>query len=169
MKQKIIVVLNLMEQKEIENNTQNRKNYEDKITGTKESIEKRQNKVYLLSLQGYSNNQIANSLGVSLSTIEKDLHYMKYYCLKWTKDLIDTGQEKSLLDVCNQIDLVQAELWNMYRKEDNVNAKKRILDSIVSNSIKKENRFESVWTPLRIDEKRIEKLREEMGLENQVE
>jgi len=158
-----------MEQKEIENNTQNRKNYEDKITGTKESIEKRRNRVYLLSLQGYSNNQIVNSLGVSLSTIEKDLHYMKYYCLKWTKDMRDVGKEKSFLDVCNQIELVQAELWNMYRKEDNVNAKKRILDSIVSNSIKKEKRFEDRSSLCLIEEKRIEKLREEMGLENEVE
>ncbi len=132
-----------MEQKEIENNTQTRKNYEDKITGTKESIEKRRNRVYLLGLQGYSNNEIANSLGVSLSTIEKDLYYMKYYCLKWTKAILDGGGRKTFLDSCNQIDLVQAELWNMYRKEDDVNAKKRILDSIVVNSVKREKEFDN--------------------------
>jgi len=155
-----------MMQSEIQNNTQNRKNHEAKFTGTKDGIEKRRNKVYLLSLQGYSNNQIAKSLGVSLSTIEKDLNYMKYYCLKWTKDIMDVGRRKSFLDAYNQIDLVQVELWNMYRKEDDATAKKRILDSIVSNSIKKEKSFEDRWTLGRIEEERMEKLREEMEQEN---
>ncbi len=158
-----------MIQNENQKDIQNRKNYEDEITGSKESIEKRRNRVYLLGLQGYSNNQIANSLRVSLSTIEKDLHYMKYYCLKWTKDMMDVGRRKSFLDACNQIELVQTELWNMYRKEDDVTTKKRILDSIVSNSIKKEKSFEDRWTLGTNEEKRMEMLREEMGQENQVE
>ena len=135
-----------MMQNEIQNSTQNRKNHEDKFTGTKDGIEKRRNRVYLLGLQGYSNNEIAKSLGVSLSTIEKDLYYMKYYCLKWTEEILDGGSIKSFLDTCNQIDLVQTELWNMYRKEDDVNAKKRILDSIVVNSVKREKEFDNRYS-----------------------
>ncbi len=159
-----------MMQNENQKDTQTRKNYEDKITGTKDGIEKRRNKVYLLSLQGYSNNQIVNSLGVSLSTIEKDLHYMKYYCLKWAKEILDGGGRKTFLDSCNQIDLVQAELWNMYREEDDVNTKKRILDSIVANSIKKEKGYGSwQWGFSENEQRELDRLREEMEHENQAE
>ena len=147
----------------------NRNEQEQKITGLKDMIDERRYQVYLMDLQGFNNNEIADKLGASLSTIEKDLHHMRYFCIKWYKEVIDNDRTKSFLDVCNQIELVQAELWNMYRKEDNVNAKKRILDSIVSNSIKNEKRFEDRSSLCLIDEKRIEKLREEMGLENQVE
>jgi len=116
---------------------ENRKNYEQKITA-KEKIEERRKMVYVLDLQGYSNQEIAKNLCVSLSTIEKDLYYMKYYCLKWSKDLLGASRKKPLLDSFNQIGIVQKELWNMYREEKSVHLKKRILDSIVSNSIKKD-------------------------------
>ena len=122
----------------IQNPLENRKTDEQNFTGTKSAIEKRRHKVYLLNLQGFGNTEIAKETNVSLSTVEKDLHYMKYYCIKWTKEILDFGRGKQLLDACNQIDLVQSELWKMYRMEKDVNTKKRILDSIVSNSIKKE-------------------------------
>ena len=115
--------------------------HEQKITGLKDKIEERRYKVYRMDLQGFSNNEIADKLGTSLSTIEKDLHYMRYFCIKWYKEVIDGDRTKSFLDVCNQIDLAQAELWKMYRVEKDVNAKKRILDSIVTNSIKKQKGF----------------------------
>jgi len=116
---------------------ENRKNYEQKITA-KEKIEERRKMVYVLDLQGHGNQKIAKNLCVSLSTIEKDLHYMKYFCLKWSKDLLGANKKKTLLDSFNQIGIVQKELWNMYREEKSVLYKKRILDSIVSNSIKKD-------------------------------
>lgn len=122
----------------IQNSLENHKIDEQNFTGIKSAIEKRRYKVYLLNLQGFSNNEIAKEINVSLSTIEKDLHYMKYYCIKWTKEILDYGRGKPILDICNQIDLVQQELWKLYRIEKDVNTKKRILDSIVSNSIKKE-------------------------------
>ena len=122
----------------IQNSLENHKIDEQNVTGIKSAIEKRRHKVYLLNLQGFSHNEIAKEINVSLSTIEKDLHYMKYYCIKWTKEILDYGRGKPILDICNQIDLVQQELWKLYRIEKDVNTKKRILDSIVSNSIKKE-------------------------------
>lgn len=119
----------------------NRKEQEQKFTGLKDAIDERRNKVYLMDLQGFSNTEIAQTLGASLSTIEKDLHYMRYFCINWYKKVMDGDRTKSFLDTCNQIDLAQAELWKLYRKEKDINAKKRILDSIVANSIKKDKSF----------------------------
>ena len=117
---------------------ENRKNDEENFTGTKSAIEKRREMVYRLNLQGFSNTEIAKEINASLSTVEKDLHYMKYYCIKWAKDILEIGQKKPLIDICSQIDLAQGELWKMYRAEKDVNTKKRLLDTIVSNSIKKQ-------------------------------
>ena len=149
----------------IQNSSENRKTDERNFTGTKSAIEQRRHSVYLLNLQGFSNTEIAKQINVSLSTVEKDLHYMKYYCLKWTKEVLDFGRGKQLLDACNQIDLVQTELWKMYRTEKDVNAKKRILDSIASNSIRKEKKFEyhNSYTE---EMKLLDKLRPETELEN---
>lgn len=119
----------------------NRKEQEQNVTGLKDKIDERRYKVYLMDLQGISNNEIADNLGASLSTIEKDLHHMRYFSIKWFKEVVDGDKTKSFLDSCNQIDLVQTELWKMYRSEKDVIAKKRILDSIVTNSIKKEQGF----------------------------
>jgi len=149
----------------IQNSIENRKNDEENFTGTKSAIEKRRHRIYLLNLQGLSNTEISKEINVSLSTVEKDLHYMKYYCLKWTKEILDFGRSKQLLDACNQIDLVQNELWKMYRAEKNTDVKKRILDSIASNSIRKEKKFENQFLYTR-EMEQLEKLREKTELEN---
>jgi len=120
-------------------NTQNRKNHEQKITGLKEKIEDRRKKVYQLDLQGYSNNQIAKMLEVSLSTIEKDLHFMRFYCLKWSKEMIEFDYAKPKVDSSNQIEIVQKELWRLYRDEEDVLKRKKILDSIINAASKKIN------------------------------
>ncbi len=122
---------------------ENRKEQTQKIMGVKDKIDERRYQVYLMDLQCINNNEIADKLGVSLSTIEKDLYHMRYFCVKWYKDVMDSST-KSFLDLYNQIDIVQAELWKMYRKETDVNVKKRILDSIVSNSIKKNKGFKGM-------------------------
>ncbi len=149
----------------IQNSLENHKIDEQNFTGTKSAVEKRRHKVYLLNLQGFSHNEIAKEINVSLSTIEKDLHYMKYYCIKWTKEILDYGRGKPILDICNQIDLVQQELWKLYRTEKDVNTKKRILDSIVSNSIKKEKEVKERY--LSVKEKDLLKtFREETTIGN---
>jgi len=122
----------------------NRKEQEQKVTVLTDKIDERRYKVYLLNLQGFSNKEIAENLGTSLSTIEKDLHHMRYFSVKWYKEVMDSDRTKSFLDSCNQIDFVQTELWKMYRSEKDVIAKKRILDSIVSNSIKKNKGFKGM-------------------------
>jgi len=138
----------------------NRKEQEQKVTGLKDKIDERRYQVYLMDLQGISNNEIADKLGASLSTIEKDLHHMRYFCIKWTKEVLHERGRKSLLDSCSQIDLAQDELWKMYRKETDVNSKKRILDSIVTNSVKKEKGFKGKFL---LSEREEEQLREIIG------
>ena len=128
---------------EIKKQPENHKNHEQKFTGAKEKIDERRHRIHLLDLQGHSNQEIADSLGVSLSCIEKDLHYMKYYCLKWSKDLVDAGRKKSFFDSSSQIEIAQKELWQMYKNEKDVLVKKKILDSIVSYSTKKEILFKN--------------------------
>ncbi len=138
----------------------NRNEQEQKITGLKDMIDERRYQVYLMDLQGFNNNEIADKLGVSLSTIEKDLHHMRYFCIKWYKEILDGGRGKSFLDSNNQIDIVQDELWKMFRKETGVNAKKRILDSVVTNSIKKEKGFKGKGT---LSEIAVERLRDQIA------
>ena len=111
--------------------------HQNKVKTLKEKIDQRRTKVYLLNLQGYSNQEIADSLCVSLSTIEKDLHHMRYYCLKWSKQILQMSRATPTAESFYQIDLVQKELWNMYRKEKTIAQKRKILDSIVNNSVKK--------------------------------
>lgn len=108
-----------------------------KIRSTKIEIDNRRNKVYHLDLQGYSNEEIAKELQVSLSTIEKDLRNIRLHCLKWAQDIIGSNSKKSMLDSYTRIEIVQKELWNLYRNEKDTKAKRQILNSIVTNSISK--------------------------------
>jgi len=112
-----------------------------KITGLKERIEERKRQVYLLDLQGLSNIEISKKLQASLSTIEKDLHFMKYYSAKWYREIFSIDLVNPLLDSCNLIDIVQKELWKMFRAEEKTSIRKKLLDSIISNSIKKRDYF----------------------------
>ena len=152
-------------QKKGEGKTQKtRKNQEEKLTGLKDSIEERRRKVYLLDLQGLNNLEIAEELHVSLSTIEKDLHFMKYYSAKWYQEIFVTRRSNPLLDYYNENEIVQRELWKMYRNEEKTNLRKSLLDAIISNSIKKKDlskgynpdMFDSEW-----DIKQLEKEIEE--------
>jgi len=154
----------LLDPKEINKQDENRKNQEQKITGLKEQIEERRKKVYLLDLQGFSNQEIANQLGVSLSSIEKDLHYMKYYCVKWFEDLAQDGSGLRTVESCSQIDIVQKELWSLYRKEKLSSTKKRILDSIVANSLKKREISRGFYSNRNSVEREVKKLGKEIDL-----
>ncbi len=152
----------MLNTKENEKHNENRKNQEQKITGLKDKIEERRKNVYLLDLQCFSNQEIANKLSVSLSTIEKDLHYMKYYCVKWFQDLDQDGSGLRNLESCSQIDIVQKELWDLYRKEELASTKKRILDSIVANSLKKREISKDYFGISKTAERQVKKLENEI-------
>jgi len=154
----------LLNSKENDKPDENRNNQEQKITGLKEKIEERRKKIYFLDLQGFSNQEIANQIGISLSTIEKDLHYMKYYCVKWYWDLAQDGYGIRLVESCSQIDIVQKELWSLYRNEKIASTKKRILDSIIANSLKKREFFKCYHAVSDAMESQIKKLGKEIEM-----
>ncbi|MBI5698054.1 MAG: hypothetical protein HZC29_06160, partial [Thaumarchaeota archaeon] len=123
-----------------------RNNYAQNVTGhhlrvraTKDQIDERRNRIYKLKLQGYTEQEIADELKISISTVEKDVHHMKYFCVKWSKDIISASTTKPLVDSYTQIEIVQKELWNLYRAEKQIKTKKRILDAIIANALKKDN------------------------------
>ena len=129
-----------------EESQENRKNDEQKFT-VQEKIIDRQQKVYQLHLQGYTNQEIADKLNVSLSTIEKDLHYIKNEWRDRLKLLIKTGYYELYLDTRTQTDMVLKELWQMYVKEDNVEIKSDLLSSIFEKSVKMLAVFKGCPTP----------------------
>lgn len=152
-----------IESTENEDAQKNRKNQEQKLTGLKESIEERRRQVYLLDLQGFSNSEIATTLQVSLSTIEKDLHFMKYYFSKWYNEIFATGLSNPLLDYWNQNEIVQRELWKMFRDEEKTTVRKSILDSIISNATKKRDYCRNFSSPESFDhEGKIMQLEKEL-------
>jgi len=53
------------------------------ITIEQEKIRYRRKQVYLLKIRRYKNQEIANKVGVSLSTIEKDLKELRYQLKDW--------------------------------------------------------------------------------------
>ena len=73
---------------EIDKKFENRKNHEQKLTVEKTNKLERQKQAYTYRLQGHKNEEIANKLNVSLSTIEKDIHEIKEKSLDWFKLLI---------------------------------------------------------------------------------
>jgi len=138
------------------------KNQEQKVTGLKERIEERRRQVYLLDLQGLSNIEISKKLQSSLSTIEKDLHFMKYYSGKWYQEIFSIGLSNPLLDSCNLIDIAQKELWKMFRAEEKTSIRKKLLDSIISNSIKKRDYFRNHYPNTYTRDEKIRKLEREI-------
>lgn len=145
------------------NDSKNRKNQARRLTGTKNLIEERRKKVYLLDLQGYSNQEIAKIVGVHLSTIEKDQNSMRYYCLKWSDAIRTMSRSTPISESCYEIEIVQKELWKMFRGEKNQSQKKKILDSIISNSIRKSSMFKEKWWAT------IDEMDEKKELEEQIE
>lgn len=122
---------------------ENRKNQEAKITVEKMSVLERQKRTYLFDLQGFSNKEISKKLGVSLSTVEKDLHQIRTMAKSWFLFLTSNGMAKSLADALVQVDEAQKEFWRMYRNSDDKQIQVKILNSIVDLSMKKKELF---WT-----------------------
>jgi len=125
---------------DVDKRYKNRKIQEQKITEEKFSKLERQKQAYTLHLQGYQNNEIAEKLSVSLSTIEKDLHEIREDARNWFKEISKNGLGRSLVDAFLQIDESQKELWRLYRTGKD-EAKPKILNEIVNASVKKKELF----------------------------
>lgn len=126
---------------EVDKRYENRKTHEQILTAEKLKKLDRQKQVYLLDLQGYGNQEVADKLTVSLSTIEKDLHEIREQSKAWFVEMTKSGLGKSLVDACFQLDLVQQELWKMFRESPPNQLKIKILSAISDTSFKKKDLF----------------------------
>lgn len=123
--------------------TGNRKTHAQNLTVEKLSKIERQKQIYTMNLQGFQNKEISEHLDVSLSTVEKDLHEIRTESKDWFKEVSKSGLSKSLIDAVLQIDIIQKELWKLYRKETKQQLKIKLLETIVNSSLKKKALF---WT-----------------------
>ncbi|MEC4849113.1 MAG: ECF-type sigma factor [Nitrosarchaeum sp.] len=123
--------------------SQNHKNHEEKITVEKLSISARRKLVHSLDLQGFSNQEIAKQLNVSLSTIEKDLNEMKQNIREWFSQLGSEERYLAFIDAVIHIDLSTKQLWKMAREEKDQKEKIKLLDQITNNAVKKAGLFKT--------------------------
>jgi len=110
----------------------NRKDSEQNFT-----VEDRQIEAYKMDIQGYKNQEIAEKLGVSLSTIEKDLKKFKDEITFKLRKMENGGLNHALYDAILQFNLVRDELWQIYSQEKDSLRKQKLLDSIANNAVNK--------------------------------
>ena len=111
------------------NDIENRKDQEEKITVQKK-IENRRQNVYRLNLKGFQNKEIAEKLGVSLSTVEKDLHFIHNDPIEQLVWLGRTSYLRAHLDALQHVTMVIEELWQLFNNEENPKLKVSLLTSI---------------------------------------
>jgi len=97
---------------------------------SQDKIRFRRKRVNELRLRGYTNEEIANTTGCCLSTIEKDLHYINELSRKWF-------EEESIKDFCQSLhdsiilcDNAIEDLQILYSECDEIESKLRILSTI---------------------------------------
>ena len=112
----------------------NRKDSEQNFT-----VEDRQIEAYKMDIQGYKNQEIAEKLDVSISTIEKDLKKFKDEITFKLRKMENRGLNRALYDAILQFNLVRDELWQTYSQEKDSLRKQKLLDSIANNAV---NKFE---------------------------
>jgi Bacterial regulatory proteins, luxR family len=97
---------------------ENRKSHEQKIKGIKESMNNRRLQVLKQKIQGFTNQEIANNLNVSLSTVEKDVSRIKDFSFKLFNDLKEAGVITEIAKSYTQIEIIEAKLWEIYKKNE---------------------------------------------------
>ena len=122
---------------------ENRKIQEQKLTDSSKDVDDRRKKVHSLDLQGYTNKEIAEKMGTSESTVEKDLHQTRNCVRNWFSELGNVDRYQAFVDAVLQVDQVLKELWQMARNEKDAAKKSRILNNIADNAVKKANLFKT--------------------------
>ncbi len=137
-----MATVNISDSKEIDDQYGNHKNLEQNFT-VKEKIEERQHQVYDLKLQGFSNQEMADKLSVSVSTIEKDVHELKIDWIKLYKQLQGYRRYKAFLQTCEHLELVQKELWRKFNNEKDTIIQLKILGAIKETAIDQTKVFDA--------------------------
>lgn len=125
---------------------ENHKNQPQNIT-VQEKIQQRQHQAHVLDLQGYSNQEIAEKLDVSISTIEKDLKNIRAEYRERLYLLKDDGYQKCFLDVNEQLSMIQKECWKMFNCEENTQHKIHLLSVISKTALEQKELLRSIPTP----------------------
>ena len=125
---------------EIDKRGEIRKRQEQKITNNvnhtskEQEIQIRQQKVWGLFLQGFSQQKIAKELNVSLKTISRDFQDLKTESMKWMDALpegeIQLHHRKNL----ESIEKVIQEFWDIYENTEDENKKLKLLNFIAEKS-----------------------------------
>ena len=121
---------------------QNRKNDEQKIT-VKLNISDRRKLVHTLDLQGFTNQEIAEEVGVSVSSVEKDLCETRQSIREWFSQLGSEERYMAFVDAVLHIDSVQKQLWKMTREEKDPKERAKLFQQITDNAEKKAGLFKT--------------------------
>jgi len=121
---------------------QNRKDDEQKFE-VKLSISDRRKLVHTLDLQEYTNQEIADQVGVSLSSVEKDLCETRQSIREWFSQLGSEERYMAFVDAVLHIDSVQKQLWKMTREEKDPKEKAKLFQQITDNAEKKVGLFKT--------------------------
>ncbi len=125
---------------EIDKRYEIRKRQEQKITNNvnhtskEQEIQIRQQKVWGLFLQGFSQQKIAKELNVSLKTISRDFQDLKTESMKWMDSLPDGEIQLHHKKNFEMIDRVIQELWKIFERTKAEKEKVRILNIIAQKS-----------------------------------
>ena len=125
---------------ENKDNNENRKNPEQNFTGKKENIRRRRRTVYNLHQKSYSISEIASELGLSESTVEKDLFKLRQYSFLLLAQLLDSGMIEATVNSLHQLVSIRNELWQKYRN-GRVEERFRILSKIAEICFKIQKKF----------------------------
>jgi hypothetical protein len=121
---------------------QNRKddtqNFEVKL-----SISDRRKLVHTLDLQGYTNQEISDQVGVSVSSVEKDLCETRQNVREWFSQLGSEERYMAFVDAVLHIDSVQKQLWKMTRDEKDPKERAKLFQQITDNAEKKAGLFKT--------------------------
>lgn len=95
-----------------------RKSHEQKIKNVKDTINNRRLQVFKQKIQGLTNQEIADKLNVSLSTVEKDVSRIKDFSFKLFNDLKEAGVITEIAKSYTQIEIIEEKLWEIYKKTE---------------------------------------------------
>ena len=103
---------------------------DSKIPLSKLAIQSRQRRIHQLKVQEYSDQEISEKTGFSLSTIEKDLHVIREKTREWYEEEAIKDYCESLQDSIIICDVAINNLQILYDECDDVDSKIKILNSI---------------------------------------
>ena len=103
--------------------------YDDTLSDlpSKDKIKFRRDRINRLKLRGYLNEDIADKIGCSLSTVEKDLYDIRERSKKWYENESIDDFCESLQDSIILCDNAIEDLQILYQECDDVNSKLKIL------------------------------------------